>query len=573
MIALLTGSVVYADAQRAVVDVQGVGYEVFAPTRRAPAAPGPRLDRGGGHHPREHSGARRQPFTLYRLRRAPKSARSFETLLIGVGGVGPKVALACAGHPAALSRAAAPPSSSNDVRTLTRIPGVGKKTAQRIALELKGKLPARALRSRPGAHSRFPTPADGSPPRAPIALATRPGSGSATPRARSTAPPRRTGGRRPAPMPMLPAGERLSASPAGILYGEALMSEDRILDSAQQPRCRRSRPPPPFNFRRVRGPEGASSRTSASTSSAALNRGEALDHVLLAGPPGLGKTSLAYIIAEELRGGACAPRPAPAHGARRRPGCDPQQPRPSREVLFIDEIHRLAPGGRGGALPGHGGLRDRPGDRAGAGRPVGQDAPAPFTLVGATTRSGMLSAPAACPLRHPLHHGLLRAPTSSSPHRAAQRLPASTCAITPDGRHHRAGAPCPRHPPHRQPSAAQRFERLRRGRGRRRHRRLHHRRHRPRPSPGRQQAGSTRWTAASCTPSASQVQRWVLSASTPSPPPSASRATPSKTPASPSCIQQGFIQRTPSRSGGHPTRHRKHLGAMPRSQQRLLSPY
>jgi Holliday junction DNA helicase RuvB len=124
---------------------------------------------------------------------------------------------------------------------------------------------------------------------------------------------------------------------------------------------------------------------------AARARGEALDHVLLAGPPGLGKTSLAQIVAHELE----APFVQTAGPALERKGdvaafLTALEP---RSVFFVDEIHRLPRAVEETFYPA---MEDRKlpitvGQGAGA-RVVTLDLPQ-FTLIGATTRAGLLTTP------------------------------------------------------------------------------------------------------------------------------------------------------------------------------------
>ncbi|HEY7967260.1 MAG TPA: Holliday junction branch migration DNA helicase RuvB [Solirubrobacteraceae bacterium] len=124
---------------------------------------------------------------------------------------------------------------------------------------------------------------------------------------------------------------------------------------------------------------------------AAAARGEALDHVLLAGPPGLGKTSLAQIVATELG----VPFVQTAGPALERKGdiaafLTALEP---RSVFFVDEIHRLPRALEETFYPA---MEDRRlpitvGQGAGA-RVVTLELP-PFTLIGATTRAGLLTTP------------------------------------------------------------------------------------------------------------------------------------------------------------------------------------
>jgi len=123
---------------------------------------------------------------------------------------------------------------------------------------------------------------------------------------------------------------------------------------------------------------------------AARTRGEALDHVLLVGPPGLGKTSLAYIVREELDVGI---RTVAGPALEKKDVAAILTTLEAHDVLFIDEIHRLSRTAEEILYPALEDFRiDIVMGQGAAARTLTLDLP-PFTLVGATTRTGLLTTP------------------------------------------------------------------------------------------------------------------------------------------------------------------------------------
>ena len=133
MIAHLSGTILEKHVQRLIVDVGGVGYDVAVPlsTFYSVGDPGSRIAL------RVHTHVREDAIQLFGFGSALE-LQLFEKL-IGVSGIGPKVALAVLSgiESPELLRAI----RSSDVARLTRIPGVGRKTAERLIVELRDRLP------------------------------------------------------------------------------------------------------------------------------------------------------------------------------------------------------------------------------------------------------------------------------------------------------------------------------------------------------------------------------------------------------------------------------------------------
>ena len=136
MIALLTGSLAYRSPEQIIIDVGGVGYRLQIPLSTFYALP-----ENGKVSLQVHTHVKEDAINLFGF--ASSAEKDLFVLLISVSGVGPRLAITILSHIPTEDLALA--LSSGDIPKLTAIPGIGKKSAERLVLELQDKATAYAM--------------------------------------------------------------------------------------------------------------------------------------------------------------------------------------------------------------------------------------------------------------------------------------------------------------------------------------------------------------------------------------------------------------------------------------------
>jgi Holliday junction DNA helicase RuvB len=427
MIAVLRGHLLEKHPSRLIVDVHGVGYDVQVPVSTFYQAG----ETGHAVTLRIHTHVREDQIALFGF--ATALEHDLFERLIAVNGIGPKLALSVLSgiESADFIRAV----EQGDVTRLTRIPASAARRRAHDAGAARSAAEGRRRRSGCAAVAEGPR---GDVVSALVNLGYPAGRRREGDRRRRQGRARRRDLRRPPPPRAAAAVAMTGPNPRPPrLVGGVAADDDRQYDAGLRPRT----------MDEYIGQDRIRENLLVSIQ-AARQRGEALDHVLLYGPPGLGKTTLAHVIGNELG----VPVRSTAGPVLEKPGdlAAILTSLKAREVLFIDEIHGMSPAIEEILYPA---LEDYELDLViGQGPARARQGAAAAVHAGRRDRPHRASSPRRCAAASASSIASTSTPSRTWPRSCAGRR-GSRGPVRRRGRH-RAVAPGPRHAAHRQPAAA-----------------------------------------------------------------------------------------------------------------------